>query len=158
MNDKAIFNALGKILVLLAFTMFVPLFVALYYREPLEPFLVSTSVTFLAGLLLTQLGVELISSDTASITTLGNIGPGFNLFGPMETLSLFSPLVKLSLSVICGLAGWKYILYWYFSQVTSGTPDPEMSSGSKTADCETIQAPVFQVSLFQVSLFQVIRN
>ncbi|AKB28266.1 Potassium uptake protein TrkH [Methanosarcina siciliae T4/M] len=36
MNDKAIFNALGKILVLLAFTMFVPLFVALYYREPLE--------------------------------------------------------------------------------------------------------------------------
>ncbi|AAM04895.1 TPA: TrkH family potassium uptake protein [Methanosarcina acetivorans] len=55
MNDKAIFNALGKILVLLAFTMLVPLFVALYYREPLEPFLVSTLVTFLAGLILARI-------------------------------------------------------------------------------------------------------
>ena len=56
MKNKAVFNALGKILVLLAFTMFVPLFVAFYYREPLEPFLVSILITFLVGLLLTRIG------------------------------------------------------------------------------------------------------
>ena len=55
MNNKAIFNALGKILVLLAFTMLVPLLVALYYHEPLKPFIVSIFITLLAGLLLTSI-------------------------------------------------------------------------------------------------------
>src|SRR5512133_2740594 len=53
MHNKAVFNALGKILVLLAFTMLVPLLVALYYHEPLTPFIVSILITLLAGLLLT---------------------------------------------------------------------------------------------------------
>lgn len=55
MNNRAVFNALGRILVLLAFTMLVPLLVALYYNEPLKPFISSTLITFLAGLLLTRI-------------------------------------------------------------------------------------------------------
>lgn len=55
MNKKAIYNALGKILILLAFTMLVPLLVAFYYGEPLKPFTVSILITFLAGLLLTRI-------------------------------------------------------------------------------------------------------
>jgi trk system potassium uptake protein TrkH len=54
MDHRAVFNALGKILVLLAFTMLVPLLVALYYHEPLTPFIVSILVTLIVGLLLTR--------------------------------------------------------------------------------------------------------
>jgi len=52
MNTKAVFNALGEIMILLAFTMFIPLLVAFYYGESLKPFLVSISITFLAGMFL----------------------------------------------------------------------------------------------------------
>lgn len=52
MDHRAVFNALGKILFLLAFTMLVPLLVALYYREPLLPFITSFFVTLIASLLL----------------------------------------------------------------------------------------------------------
>ena len=55
MNNRAVFNALGRILVLLAFTMLVPLLVALYYHEPLKPFIISILITLLAGLLLTRI-------------------------------------------------------------------------------------------------------
>lgn len=52
MDNKAVSNALGKILFLLAFTMLVPLLVAFYYREPLVPFVFSFFATLIAGLLL----------------------------------------------------------------------------------------------------------
>ena len=51
-DNRTVFNALGKILFLLSFTMLVPLLVAYYYREPLVPFIVSFSITLISGLLL----------------------------------------------------------------------------------------------------------
>lgn len=72
MNKKAIYNALGKILILLAFTMLVPLFVAIYYREPLEPFIASILVTLLAGLLFSRIksGVEWQQKEALAIVAL----------------------------------------------------------------------------------------
>ncbi|MGB9940100.1 TrkH family potassium uptake protein [Methanosarcina sp.] len=52
MDNKAVFNALGKILFLLAFTMLVPLLVAFYYREPLVPFVFSFFITLITSLFL----------------------------------------------------------------------------------------------------------
>ena len=54
-DNRAVFNALGKILFLLAFTMLVPLLVAFYYREPLVPFIVSFFITLISALLLMYL-------------------------------------------------------------------------------------------------------
>jgi len=48
-------------------------------------------------MLLTLLGIDIISSVTASITTLGNIGPGFNLFEPMGNYESLLPLGKIIL-------------------------------------------------------------
>jgi len=72
MNNKAVFNALGRILVLLAFTMLVPLLVALYYHEPLKPFIVSILITLLAGLLLTRIksSVEWQQKEALAIVAL----------------------------------------------------------------------------------------
>ena len=72
MNKKAIYNALGKILILLAFTMLVPLLVAFYYGEPLKPFTVSILITFLAGLLLTRIksSVEWQQKEALAIVAL----------------------------------------------------------------------------------------
>jgi trk system potassium uptake protein TrkH len=47
--------------------------------------------------LLSLLGMELISSITASIATLGNIGPGFNAVGPMSNFDVVPALGKLLL-------------------------------------------------------------
>ena len=47
--------------------------------------------------ILAILGMDLISSITASIATLGNIGPGFNLIGPMANFDVVPPLGKLTL-------------------------------------------------------------
>lgn len=52
MDNRAVFNALGKILFLLAFTMLVPLLVAYYYRESLVPFIISFLVTLIVSLFL----------------------------------------------------------------------------------------------------------
>lgn len=72
MHNKAVFNALGKILVLLAFTMLIPLLVALYYHEPLKPFIVSILITLLAGLLLTCIksSVEWQQKEALAIVAL----------------------------------------------------------------------------------------
>jgi trk system potassium uptake protein TrkH len=47
--------------------------------------------------LLSLMGIDLISSITASIATLGNIGPGFNLVGPMASFDSIPVLGKLLL-------------------------------------------------------------
>ncbi|TGC07029.1 TrkH family potassium uptake protein [Methanolobus halotolerans] len=47
--------------------------------------------------LLSLMGMELISSITASIATLGNIGPGFNLVGPMSNFAMVPALGKILL-------------------------------------------------------------
>jgi trk system potassium uptake protein TrkH len=46
---------------------------------------------------LALMGMDLISSITASITTLGNIGPGFNVVGPMANFDSVPALGKLLL-------------------------------------------------------------
>ena len=47
--------------------------------------------------ILSILGMDFISSLTASIATLGNIGPGFNLVGPMANFDIVHPIGKLVL-------------------------------------------------------------
>ena len=47
--------------------------------------------------ILSVLGMDMISSLTASIATLGNIGPGFNLVGPMANFDIVHPIGKLVL-------------------------------------------------------------
>lgn len=47
--------------------------------------------------LLSLMGMELISSITASIATLGNIGPGFNAVGPMANFDVVPALGKMLL-------------------------------------------------------------
>lgn len=48
-------------------------------------------VFIFSAMFLTLLGVDMISSATASIATLGNIGPGFNVVGPMANFSALPP-------------------------------------------------------------------
>ena len=47
--------------------------------------------------ILSILGMDIISSLTASIGTLGNVGPGFNLVGPMANYDIVHPIGKLVL-------------------------------------------------------------
>ncbi|HJH32537.1 MAG TPA: TrkH family potassium uptake protein [Methanosarcinaceae archaeon] len=51
----------------------------------------------ISGGILSVLGMDIVSSLTASIATLGNIGPAFNLVGPMANYDIVHPLGKLVL-------------------------------------------------------------
>lgn len=46
---------------------------------------------------ITLMGVDIITSVTASISTLGNIGPGFNIIGPMHSFNGLPILAKIVL-------------------------------------------------------------
>lgn len=50
-----------------------------------------------SALILSVLGMDIITSITASIATIGNIGPGLNVVGPMGTFDPIPPLGKLIL-------------------------------------------------------------
>ena len=53
------------------------------------------------GFLLISLnGFDFISSLSASATCLGNVGPGFNLFGPTMNFSIMSGFSKLICSFL----------------------------------------------------------
>ena len=52
MNFKIVFNVLGGLLRLLGILMIIPLAVAIYYREPLYPFVVAVAVSVLTGMIL----------------------------------------------------------------------------------------------------------
>jgi len=54
-------------------------------------------IFLLSSAILAILGMDLTSSITASIATLGNIGPGFNLVGPMANFSTVPAIGKLVL-------------------------------------------------------------
>lgn len=54
-------------------------------------FLVFIASTFCISIM----GVDILTSITASITTLGNIGPGFNLVGPMASFNGMPALAKV---------------------------------------------------------------
>ena len=57
-----------------------------------------------ASLLVTALGVDIVTGTTAVIATLNNIGPGLNLVGPAGNFAHLPPLAKLVLT-FCMLAG-----------------------------------------------------
>lgn len=50
-----------------------------------------------SSVILSILGMDMVSSLTASIATLGNIGPGFNMIGPMANFDIVHPIGKLVL-------------------------------------------------------------
>ena len=52
----------------------------------------------LVGILLVVLGADLVTGFSASIACLGNIGPGFNLVGPMASFAEFPVASKLILT------------------------------------------------------------
>lgn len=49
---------------------------------------------------MTALGLDILSGLTAAATCLGNIGPGFNLVGPMENFAFIPDLGKYVLSLL----------------------------------------------------------
>lgn len=51
-------------------------------------------------LLISLEGIDLISSASSVAATLGNIGPGFELVGPAQNFSFFSPLSKILFSLL----------------------------------------------------------
>ncbi|MBN1134841.1 MAG: TrkH family potassium uptake protein [Methanosarcinaceae archaeon] len=54
-------------------------------------------IFLVSSVMLAVLGMDIISSATASIATLGNIGPAFNQVGPMENYDIVPLLGKLVL-------------------------------------------------------------
>lgn len=58
----------------------------------------------IASLIVTGLGVDIITGPTAVIATLNNIGPGLNLVGPARNFGNLPALAKLVL-IFCMLAG-----------------------------------------------------
>jgi len=51
----------------------------------------------ISTLLLSGLGLDFISSLSASATTLGNVGPGLNLVGPMSSYAAIPAVGKIVL-------------------------------------------------------------
>jgi len=54
-------------------------------------------VFVLSTFVLSVLGLDLITSISASATTIGNVGPGFNLIGPMANFSTIPVFGKIVL-------------------------------------------------------------
>lgn len=70
--------------------------------EEIVSSIVSFTVIYLlifisSSLILSVLGMDIITSITASIATLGNIGPGLNIVGPMGSFDPIPPFGKLVL-------------------------------------------------------------
>lgn len=59
---------------------------------------------FFASLIVAATGVDIVTGTTAVITTLSNVGPGFNLVGPSQNFSILPPLAK-GVLILCMLAG-----------------------------------------------------
>jgi trk system potassium uptake protein TrkH len=59
---------------------------------------------FLATLVVTSLGVDIVTGSTAVVATLNNIGPGLNLVGPVQHYGHLPALAKVVLT-FCMLAG-----------------------------------------------------
>ena len=60
-------------------------------------FFIYIAVFVISTLFISLNGKDLVTSGTAVIATLSNIGPGFEVVGPMGNFSSFSPLSKLIL-------------------------------------------------------------
>ncbi|MGN0710525.1 MAG: TrkH family potassium uptake protein [Anaerovoracaceae bacterium] len=66
---------------------------------------------FTATLIVTLNGFDLVTSFSAVLTCIGNIGPGFNLVGPSMNFSIFSAPVKVLLSFL--MIGGRLELYTF---------------------------------------------
>ena len=53
-----------------------------------------------AAVLITLDGYDMTTAITASASSIGNIGPGFNAVGPVMNYSIFSPSIKMLLSFL----------------------------------------------------------
>jgi trk system potassium uptake protein TrkH len=60
-------------------------------------FILFLSLFAFGGLALSMLGYDMITAFSASAACLGNIGPGFNMVGPMQNYGFFKPAAKLIL-------------------------------------------------------------
>ncbi|MBB5346952.1 TrkH family potassium uptake protein [Desulfoprunum benzoelyticum] len=59
---------------------------------------------FLASIVVTATGVDILTGTSAVITTLSNVGPGFKIVGPTQNFSTLPELAKIIL-IVCMLAG-----------------------------------------------------
>ncbi|MDO9574321.1 MAG: TrkH family potassium uptake protein [Candidatus Contubernalis sp.] len=60
--------------------------------------LLYTLIFILSSLAMTSMGIDMVSSFSAVAATLGNVGPGLNMVGPLNTYSFIPPAGKLLLS------------------------------------------------------------
>lgn len=61
-------------------------------------------ITFIGIIIVSFDGFDLITTSTSVLTSISNVGPGFEVVGPTGNFSVFSPLSKIVLS-FCMLAG-----------------------------------------------------
>lgn len=61
-------------------------------------------ITFIGVIIVSFDGFDLITTSTSVLTCISNVGPGFEMVGPIGNFSAFSPLSKVVLS-FCMLAG-----------------------------------------------------
>ena len=80
-----------------------------FENEPLEKeternvhsyFVVYIIIVIVSTLILSLDVNDFLTNFSASISCMSNVGPGFNLVGPMSNFALYSPLSKLLLSLI----------------------------------------------------------
>ena len=62
------------------------------------------TVFVIGSIILTYLGVDIISSISAVASTLGNVGPGFKLVGPLNSY-INIPIQARFILIICMLMG-----------------------------------------------------
>lgn len=61
-------------------------------------------ISFIGIIIVSVDGFDLVTTSTAVLTAISNVGPGFEMVGPIGNFSAFSPLSKIVLS-FCMLAG-----------------------------------------------------
>lgn len=76
----------------------------------LQYFFLYIVLILIGTLFLGAMGVDILTSFTACITCMGNIGPGFGMVGPVENFSDIPYLGKYVLSILMLLGRLKYIL------------------------------------------------
>ncbi|HEX3044299.1 MAG TPA: TrkH family potassium uptake protein [Bacillota bacterium] len=78
-------------------------------HEILAFFFMYVLLFVIGGMVLTATGVDLVSAFSASAATLGNIGPGLAIVGPLSNYGFLHPIAKWTLSFLM-LAGRLEIL------------------------------------------------
>nr|QNO49621.1 hypothetical protein AIHMFPNM_00022 [Methanosarcinales archaeon ANME-2c ERB4] len=69
-------------------------------KSILSFFILYIFIFAVASLILSILGMDIVSATSAAATTLGNVGPGFNMVGPIVHFGAVHPIGKLVL-ILC---------------------------------------------------------